>query len=123
VKGSLEMGLDSYAFSVAKEEANGNFDVAVQMEEKHELHYWRKHYDLHDLMKDIWREKGGDDGENNFNCQFVALTLSDLNRIERYVIDQAFADDEWFHDDDLAFLKKAREEINKGKVIYFWSWY
>ena len=57
----------------------------LQGEEASELHYWRKHPNLHGWMQKLYYEKGGKD--EIFNCVPVALTGQDLDRLEADVKD------------------------------------
>ena len=97
-----------------------------------QIHYWRKHPNLHGWMKNLYREKGGKDEE--FNCNPVVLTLEDLDRLERAVRldDLPFTQGFFFggsegtpeeNDDDLAFIAKAREAIGEGYTVYYDSWW
>jgi len=45
-----------------------------------ELHYWRKHPNLHGWMESLYYEKGGT--ADNFNCVNLQLTARDLDRLE-----------------------------------------
>ena len=72
------MGLDMYAFTTESEIPTVDFDAP---EDRSELHYWRKHPDLHGWMKTIYRGKGGSD--ESFNCVPVRLDKADLDRLER----------------------------------------
>src|ERR1700742_4040250 len=72
------MGLDMYALTTAtKPPAEVDFDPFNTVE----LHYWRKHPDLHGWMERLYREKGGADEQ--FNCNTLVLTAQDIDRLER----------------------------------------
>ena len=50
------MGLDMYALTTTEKPASAvDFDADAHSE----LHYWRKHPDLHGWMEKLYREKGG----------------------------------------------------------------
>jgi hypothetical protein len=98
--------------------------------EVQELFYWRKHPDMHGLMESIYREKGGD--AESFNCVPVQITEDDLERIASHVIDETLPETQGFffgesteedRDDDIQFLKKAREAISSGYTIWYDSWW
>lgn len=52
------MGLDMYACTLREQPAT---PVDFKAEEVSELHYWRKHPNLHGWMEQLYREKGGTD--------------------------------------------------------------
>ena len=127
------MGLDQYAYAAAK--ANTDWDG----NNHRELSYWRKHPNLQGWMEQLWRNKGcpGGDVENsdnwNFNGIEVELTWEDLERLEEDVLNGRLPatagfffgnpSDDYYKQDDLAFIKKARAEIFTGlKVFYNSSW-
>ncbi len=57
------MGLDMYALTTTEKPASAvDFDADAYSE----LHYWRKHPDLHGWMENLYREKGG--VAQSFNC-------------------------------------------------------
>lgn len=69
------MGLDMYAVTLTQSpttEADFPIETGV------ELHYWRKHPDLHGWMEELYRAKGGE--QECFNCATVVLTSTDLDR-------------------------------------------
>ena len=121
------MGLDMYAFKVKKEDFN--FDRKDDKQE--ELMYWRKHHDLHGWMEQLYVNKGGTE---MFNGIPVVLSLDDLDLLERDIKNWNLPHttgfffgnnppDEDSNEEDLAFIKKAREAINDGfEVIYNSSW-
>lgn len=71
------MGLDMYAFAIPETPAA---PVDFEAETGSELHYWRKHPNLHGWMEALYRAKGGRD--DDFNCVNLQLTADDLNRLE-----------------------------------------
>ena len=121
------MGLDMYAMTT-KEDVPGAVDFKVQ--EASELHYWRKHPNLHGWMTALYYEKGG--SEDIFNCVPVALTDEDLDRLEADVKAGKLPHTEGFFfgasdgnetDDDLAFVAKAREALAAGQTVFYDSWW
>ena len=136
------MGLDMYAYAVAK----GG--------EEESLAEWRKHNRLHGWMEDLWEDKGrpfnGKLEENpmgDFNCVPVELTLEDLDQLESDINEKVlpetggffFGDDSfaWEDDDgkpfqgnnyyhketDLQFIEDARKAISNGKKVFYNSWW
>ncbi|MGE0743509.1 MAG: phosphoglycerate kinase [Hyphomonadaceae bacterium] len=126
------MGLDMYAFTTERSaittpvdfKPNRNGDGIA------ELHYWRKHPNLHGWMEALYRRKGGKSPD--FNCDTVELTLADLDDLEAAVRAGTLpstagfffgASDGTEHEDDLAFVAKARAAIADGLVVYYDSWW
>ena len=125
------MGLDMYAFAVAKQDAIGEFEMARDCE-REELHYWRKHHDLHGWMEKLYRSKGGD--ADSFNCIPVELTLDDLDDLQQALLDDNLPRTSGFFfgdnppdletmREDLMFVQKCRIAIKEGKVVYYDSWW
>jgi hypothetical protein len=121
------MGLDQYAYAV---DTNG---------EKEELAYWRKHPNLQGFMESLWESKGrpGDRNENNimgdFNCIPVELDYDDLAELESAVTNTElpetggffFGDnsDDYYKEQDLAFIEKARKALDNGMTVVYDSWW
>ena len=125
------MGLDMFAYAVSKRDAIGEFEMAKECE-KEELHYWRKHHDLHGWMQNLYRDKGGD--ADSFNCIPVQLTLDDLDDLQQALLDDNLPRTSGFFfgdnppdlesmRDDLMFVQKCRIAIKEGKVVYYDSWW
>lgn len=122
------MGLDMFACT-----RKGKLPAAVdfdQAETDVELHYWRKHPDLHGWMAKLYVKKGGTDA--NFNCKTVELTATDLYALESAIKAQDLPHTRGFFfgestpddiADDLDFVAKARAAINAGKAVYYTSWW
>jgi len=123
------MGLDQFAYAV---DNNG---------EKEELAYWRKHPYLHGWMEGLWESRGRPGkpekdhslGLSQFNCIPLSLELEDLDSLEKAVKTNMlpetggffFGDDssEEYKNDDLEFIKKAREALDAGLEVYYDSWW
>jgi hypothetical protein len=125
------MGLDMYAYAVSKRDAISEFEMARDCE-KEELHYWRKHHDLHGWMENLYRDKGGD--ADSFNCIPVELTVDDLDNLQQAILDDDLPRTSGFFfgdnppdlesmRDDLMFVQKCRIAIKEGKVVYYDSWW
>lgn len=122
------MGLDMYAYVTDEEPVHPvDFDIP---ETESELHYWRKHPNLHGWMQALYEEKGGDDPD--FNFAPVLLTVSDLNKLHAAILERTLPETSGFffgesdgseRDGDLAFVSKAREAIRHGQFVYYYaSW-
>ena len=139
------MGLDQYAYARkgAPERETREFEylddqgikqtqteVQVIYTDQIELAYWRKHPNLQGWMERLWRSK---DGEGEFNCADVELTLDDLEQLEQDVLGwslpatQGFFfgsdSDERYREGDLQFISDARENISQGYKIVYTSWW
>ena len=121
------MGLDMYALKT-REEIIGEVDFNIEDAEK--IHSWRKHPDLHGWMARLYYEKGGK-GEH-FNCDCVLLTDSDLDSLEAAILGNALPGTAGFFfgesdgsekEDDLDFVRKAREAIKDGYKVFYDSWW
>ena len=121
------MGLDMYALSATwKPEKPVDFAIGATCQ----LHYWRKHPDLHGWMERLYREKGGNDAV--FNCVPVRLVEADLDRLEADVRADALpltggfffgASDGSEMADDLAFIAEARAAMAAGRTVFYISWW
>ena len=125
------MGLDMFVrtYDVDCAETDVVFAEEIKSEE---LQYWRKHHDLHGWMESLYREKGGK--EEEFNCVNVRLNVEDLDRLEKDLVENNLPHTEGFFfgnnppdseslAEDLQFIANAREAINKGKSVYYSSWW
>ena len=125
------MGLDMYAYSVAKNEGNEDFSFCKDLA-REEIAYWRKHHDLHGWMEYLYRDKGGD--ADSFNCIPVRLTLEDLDNLRDDLMSSSLPETRGFFfgnnppdedslREDLMFIAKARVEIEMGREVYYDSWW
>ena len=121
------MGLDMYAM-ITPDPVTSPVDFEV--ENKAEIHYWRKHPDLHGWMEQLYRRKGGK--SEMFNCVPVVLTLEDLAELERAIGSFELPETSGFFfgasdgtevDDDRLFIATAREVIAGGCTVYYTSWW
>jgi len=126
------MGLDMFAWVVeGKLPSDVDFVPNELKELQHnELHYWRKHPNLHGWMEALYREKGG--SQDAFNCSPVELNADDLGRLEHDVKSKNLPHTEGFFfgqsdgselEEDLHFIKKARKAIADGHSVFYDSWW
>ncbi len=121
------MGLDMYVFATCEEITT---DVDIQTDETHlQLHYWRKHPNLHSWMERLYRQKGG---SAEFNCVGLKLTMADLKTLQSAIEIRSLLDTSRFFfgtpdgcktQDDLAFVHKAMNAIDNGLSIYYFAWW
>lgn len=121
------MGLDMFAYKT-KETITAPVDFDVKDAE--EMHYWRKHPNLHGWMERLYRQKDGK--EASFNVVNLQLTAEDLDQLEREVARKILPSTTGFFfgesdgsevDDDLAFIAKAREALKAGYSVFYSSWW
>lgn len=122
------MGLDMYACITTE-----RFDTDVDFKpsgEDHELHYWRKHPNLHGWMEQRYRLKGG--AQESFNCVTLKLAPTDLDDLEAAVRSGSLPETSGFffgvsdgseREDDLCFIRKARGALANGFTLYYTSWW
>ena len=121
------MGLDMMALTTTETVTEAvDFDV----EECELLHAWRKHPNLHGMMKSLYDEKGGKNID--FNCVNLALNHADLSRVEKAVrfgmLPQTagffFGESDGTEKaGDLAFIEKARTALNSNLVVFYRAWW
>lgn len=121
------MGLDMYAYTTDRTPAQ---PVDFKADDAQELHYWRKHPNLHGWMERRYREKGGTDPD--FNCVNLQLTAEDLDALEADIAARALPPTSGFFfgesdgseiNDDLAFVAKARAALASGLAVFYSSWW
>jgi len=123
------MGLDQYAYSIDSE---GN---------KREIAYWRKHPNLQGWMESLWQIKGCPNnhedsdpmGLSNFNCIPLELDDEDIDCLENAIVGKKlpetggffFGDDsdDYYREQDLEFVNKARLALDSGDKVYYDSWW
>tara|TARA_R110000868_G_scaffold58349_4_gene180234 strand:+ start:498 stop:983 length:486 start_codon:yes stop_codon:yes gene_type:complete len=120
----VNMGLDMYAYTAAKEQAD--YETSQR-----EIAYWRKHPNLHGWMEKLAESKNVE--YSTFNGVELELTWEDLDNLERAITHgqlpstQGFffgnEADDFYKEQDLEFVRKARAELFLGlKVFYNSSW-
>jgi hypothetical protein len=123
------MGLDMFALTTT-EKPSSEVDFITDQEQDTELHYWRKHPDLHGWMEKLYREKGG--AAESFNCVPVVLAAPDLDRLEADIRKSRLPNTQGFFfgesdgsetPRDLTFIGKARAAIQSGLTVYYTSWW
>lgn len=120
------MGLDMYA-KTTSEEITQPVDFVVH--HASELHYWRKHPNLHGWLENLYYSKGG---SAEFNCVPVLLTLHDLDRLQAAIEQDQLPETTGFFfgasdgaekADDLQFVDNARKAIQSGLSVFYDSWW
>jgi len=123
------MGLDQYAHAI---DNNG---------EREEIAYWRKHPNLQGWMENLWHNKGcpgrpeepNSLGMSDFNCIPVELDHSDLDNLEQAIDGNKLpstegfffgsGSDDHYKEQDLEFVRKAREALDAGLIVEYSSWW
>lgn len=126
------MGLDMYAHKVAKCAENTDVSYNEDAIADNDFFYWRKNNALHGWMHRLYTKKGGTE---HFNCVPVRLTIEDLDNLKEDIENARMKPTEGFffgaqtysdfdRQDDLAFIEKAKEVLQKGIFeIYYTSWW
>jgi len=95
-----------------------------------EIHYWRKHPNLHGWMEQLYYNKGGQ--SDSFNCVNVELNTDDLLDLKSAIESNELPHTSGFffgetsgteRDDDLEFVETALKSINEGYSVYYSSWW
>ena len=127
------MGLDMFAYKMKYNPSKEvDFKEEIQEVAPSELHYWRKHPNLHGWMEQLYRQKGG--GGRDFNGDPVVISKEDLDNLAASIIDEELPDTDGFffgqsynneeeRQDDLEFVKKAHRAIEEGYTVYYDSWW
>jgi len=124
------MGLDMYAWSVDENDTISETAFNAEADKK-EVFYWRKHHNLHGWMQNLYYDKNG---EGEFNCVPVRLRVSDLVELQGVILAHGLPQTEGFFfgnnppdedsdEQDLLFIAKALSEINRGRAVYYSSWW
>lgn len=120
------MGLDMYAMAT-KQKIRSSTDFEV--EDCQQIHYWRKHPNLHGWMEELYYIKGG---MEQFNCVPVVLEPEDLDRLEADIRANRLPQTEGFFfggsvgdeaEDDLLFVACARRKIAEGGTVFYTAWW
>jgi hypothetical protein len=120
------MGLDMYAYITLEPVEKYGFE---QPEDADEIHYWRKHPNLHGWMEQLYRSKGG---VGSFNCVTVRIDEADLIALEDAVKNDRLPQTVGFFfgtsrseekEDDLKFVYAAREALRDGYTVFYSSWW
>lgn len=121
------MGLDMYAHTTAEQPAA---PVDFHVEVASNIHYWRKHPNLHGWMEQLYRTKGG--VEAHFNCVNLELTAADIDQLEADIRGHRLPTTSGFFfgnsdgteaADDLTFVAKARKALASGLTVFYSSWW
>ena len=123
------MGLDMYACKTNKENIKNAVTIIDERKLK-EVYYWRKHPNLHGWFENLYRNKGGDSKE--FNCNYLEITKDDINELEKVVNQKGlpYTTGYFFGEseperikEDLEFIDMAKEILNKGESLVYYSWW
>jgi hypothetical protein len=132
------MGMEQMAVSKDANEVNSN---SFFSNDPAPFQTWRENEYLDMFFEHVWRKISQDD-ESEFNGQEVDITYELLDELEEAInTDKLFKGlpSEWynerfynqeaylknypeFRDEDLLFIAKAREELNKGRKVIYSNW-
>jgi hypothetical protein len=126
-KWEIPMGLDMFAYTTLTKPTR---PVDFTVEDGTEFCCWRKHPNLHGWMEALYRVKGG--AAEGFNLVNVTLDAADLDQLEaaikagRLPLTSGFffgASDGTESEEDLAFIRAARERLAESLTVYYTSWW
>jgi hypothetical protein len=123
---------------VNSKKSNDKLNLSVDRTSAQEIASWRKHNRLHGWMEALWRVKTGEEGE--FNTEELLLELIDITNLEKAIINDElpetggfffgidsyeYEEDEikWQKEQDLKFVKEARQAIMEGDEVIYNSWW
>ena len=115
------MGMDSNVYAVPIDCVIDDFSFEEKGNSEGGFFYWRKHHDMHNWMKKLFIKKGGDFSKHQFNCEYIRLTMEDIEDLEKNM--------DWYEEQpepyyqDFRFISEAKIYLNDGFAIYFVSWY
>jgi hypothetical protein len=116
------MGLDMHAYKTHTALKRLDF---MRTRDAVQFHYWRKHYGLHAFMEQLYRSQGGTD---SFNLVPLLLEPADLDALEAAVTEECLPFPEGFvlgqyplqqKEDDLRFIRAAREAFREGCAVFY----
>jgi hypothetical protein len=125
-----------YCYAVNPEdydaENNRTKETAANQEE---FYYWRKFNNLHGWMQDLFYKKFPAATNIDFNCEYLPLTEEDLSKLLEDAGAGALPAREgffWGAQNELdeegkknitSFVSQAREQLEAGKVVLYYSWW
>ena len=121
------MGLDMYAGVTDQDIPAVDFDEPKNWSE---LYYWRKHPNLHGWMERLYRAKGGQSEE--FNVAPLRLDAADLDALQQVVNSDTLPETTGFFfgvsrpeekEDDVEFIRLARQAIKNGQRVFYYAWW
>ena len=123
------MGLDQFAYKVKKGCITQPVDFDIPENIGHPIHLWRKHPNIHGWMEKLYHDKGGTEC---FNCDNVELTMEDMENLETDLKEHNLPHTSGFFfgtstgdeiEDDLNFVKEAKNALKSGYQVYYTSWW
>lgn len=124
------MGLDQYARVYRAEQVGEKTTDPKAESDFADLYQWRKHPNLQGWMEGLYRAKGGT--QVDFNTAAVRLESEDLDELEEAVVRGRLPMTEGFFfgksrpqhkAEDLEFIARARDAIQRGLVVFYDSWW
>ena len=115
------MGMDQTAYAYKLDGTNSKV-----------LQQWKNHVDLDAYMVEVAIEKGIVEDAREFNCVELELTLEDILAFEKAVLANALPcgggvwwgpSDETDKENDLEFIRLAKEAIADGYYIAYDCWW
>lgn len=128
------MGLDQYAYFVAREKAidDTNFKRVIYRSEDYE---WRKSIPISRWMFNLFKKKTGEENRMKFNCQPIRLSKKDIENLQHDIntgkiaedanfwLPEGYKYDDYDREQDLKFCRYALAAINDGLIPYYEEWW
>lgn len=118
------MGLDQHAFTTEHTPSNDvdfNPDEEFGQEGYSMIAQWRRFFSLEFFMSELYASKGG--GENEFNCNHVALSSEDLDELTQAMDEERGDIDDEDYENTMSFIERAHDEIAHGNTVFYSSWW
>jgi hypothetical protein len=132
------MGLDMFVYTT-RQGPRKEVDFKVPKTKQKLIHHWFKHPNLHAWMEQLYWSRGGKgiDHANDFGRCFnganLVLGAEDLDHLEKAIKNDELPESEggFFFgksdgtetEDDLGFIRKARQAIAAGLTVFYSSWW
>lgn len=127
------MGLDAYFYATDKDNLikDGDKIISIIDEDKNsQIGYFRKNWDLQDILAEYWLDLNPDKYSSDFNCAYLEITptiLEDLvDMAQNWVIEYADNTKSFEYNDAqelLAICHIAGTLMANNEVVYYTNWY
>ena len=128
------MGLDMYFIAVPADQiinkiSDTKFNTVINdLDAYHEIQYFRKHNQLNGWLEQLYYEK---DGQGEFNCSTMILTIQDLDRLRDDIQSDSLPDAQGFFwgnrditpevkQQYMDLINESVSRIHKGEIVYYY---
>lgn len=127
------MGLDAYFYKTTEDNVirdGDNIISTIDDDKKTQLGYFRKNWDVQNLLTEYWMNLNPDADERDFNCAYLEITsgiLEDLIESARHWIDTYDPkNQEWQFENAkelLVYCQLMHIALKEGQVVFYTNWY